>query len=148
MREASRRAARPTARGGLPNAVFVVSALDALPAELDGLATLLTVHFPWGSLLSAAIAKDQAGAARLAALVAPAGRMRLLVSGAGRDAGGGITRIEPERIVGAYADLGLRPVACRPASMGDIEAARSTWGKRLFATDGDRVAWLLELERP
>jgi 16S rRNA (adenine(1408)-N(1))-methyltransferase len=148
MREASRRAARPASRGGLANAVFVVSSLQALPPELSGLASLLTVHFPWGSLLSAAIGHDAAGAAQLAALVAPGGLLRLLVSAAEHDAGGGITTIEPERIIGAYAALGMVPLACRPAALADIAEARSSWGKRLLAAGGNRVACLLELERP
>jgi hypothetical protein len=148
MREASRRVARPANRGGAPNAIFVVSSLQALPPELNGLASLLTVHFPWGSLLSAAIGHDPAGAARLAALVAPGGLLRLLVSAAARDAGGGVTRHEPDRTIGAYAALGMVAVACRPATLADIGEARSSWGKRLLAAGGDRVAWLLDLEWP
>ena len=46
MVEASRRAARATKRGGLSNALFVVAAAEAVPAELDGRADALTVHFP------------------------------------------------------------------------------------------------------
>lgn len=45
MTEAARRAAKPN-RGGLPNALFVAAAVEALPAELDGVADLVTAHFP------------------------------------------------------------------------------------------------------
>jgi 16S rRNA (adenine(1408)-N(1))-methyltransferase len=48
MTAASRRAAARPSRGGLPNALFVVAAAEALPAELDGVADMVTVHFPWG----------------------------------------------------------------------------------------------------
>jgi 16S rRNA (adenine(1408)-N(1))-methyltransferase len=49
---ASRRAAAKPSRGGLPNALFVVPPLrHCPPAELEGVADLVTVHFPWGSLL-------------------------------------------------------------------------------------------------
>ncbi len=44
--EASRRAAAKPGRGGLPNALFVVAAAEALPRELDGVADLVTAHFP------------------------------------------------------------------------------------------------------
>ena len=40
-----RAAARPN-RGGLPNALFVVEAVEALPAELNGVADLVTAHLP------------------------------------------------------------------------------------------------------
>ena len=57
MREASRRAARSVARGGTPNARFVVAPLEQL-VGLEGVADLVTVHFPWGSLRSAAAGHD------------------------------------------------------------------------------------------
>jgi 16S rRNA (adenine(1408)-N(1))-methyltransferase len=46
MAEAARRAAAKPSRGGLPNALFVVAAVEALPPELTGLAYLVTCHFP------------------------------------------------------------------------------------------------------
>jgi 16S rRNA (adenine(1408)-N(1))-methyltransferase len=47
----SRRAAAKPSRGGVPNTLFVLAAVEALPAELAGLAGSVTVLFPWGSLL-------------------------------------------------------------------------------------------------
>ena len=64
MAEASRRAARPARRGGLPNALFVVAAAEALPPELDGVADVVTIQLPWGSLLRGALALDEDVAAR------------------------------------------------------------------------------------
>jgi 16S rRNA (adenine(1408)-N(1))-methyltransferase len=46
MVPASRRAAAKPERGGLPNALFVVAAAEALPVELTGVANLLTAYFP------------------------------------------------------------------------------------------------------
>ncbi|MGH2393895.1 MAG: methyltransferase domain-containing protein [Candidatus Limnocylindria bacterium] len=46
MVKAARRAASRPNRGGLPNALFVAAAVEALPAELDGVADLVTAHFP------------------------------------------------------------------------------------------------------
>lgn len=50
MAEAASRAGRKRAEGG-PNARFVVCAAEALPGELDATADLVTIQFPWGSLL-------------------------------------------------------------------------------------------------
>jgi 16S rRNA (adenine(1408)-N(1))-methyltransferase len=147
MRRASWRAARAARRGGLPNAVFVAASLEALPPDLAGLGALVTVHFPWGSLLRAALGEDGEGARAIARLVAPGGRLRLLLSASERDAGRGATALEPGRVVAAYRGLGMRGHACRPASRADIRV--STWGKRLLMAGGDgRQAWLIELDRP
>ena len=45
MAEASRRAGRKPGHGGLENALFVVAAAEAPPAELEGVADLVTVQF-------------------------------------------------------------------------------------------------------
>jgi 16S rRNA (adenine(1408)-N(1))-methyltransferase len=148
MAKASRRAARPVRRGGLPNARFVVAAVESLPGELVGFGDLVTIHFPWGSLLRGATGADPAVAERLASLVAEDGRLRLLLSGAARDAGRGISEVDPAPIVSAYERLGLRPAEVRPASVADVDAARSSWGRRLLrGGKGTRLAWLVELTR-
>ena len=49
---------RKTAKGGAPNALFIQSAVEDLPAELDGVANEVHVHFPWGSLLRAVATGD------------------------------------------------------------------------------------------
>jgi len=38
-------------RKSLPNALYLIANAEALPAELHGLASHITVNFPWGSLL-------------------------------------------------------------------------------------------------
>jgi hypothetical protein len=147
MRRASWRASLPARRGGLPNAVFVASSLEALPLELAGIAALVTVHFPWGSLLRAALGEDGDGANAIARLVTGGGRLRLLVSASERDRARGTTALEPSRVVAAYEALGLRPRACHPATPEDLRD--SSWGKRLLMAGGDgRQAWVIELDRP
>jgi hypothetical protein len=148
MRESSWRAGRSAGRGGLPNALFVASPLEQLPAELAGMASLVTVHFPWGSLLDAALGRNAAGTHDLAALVAPGGRLRLLVSESPRDAAHGTTGMDPGAVVHAYTRHGFFAEGCRPATFEDVGAARSSWGRRLLrAGGGDRRAWLIELRR-
>jgi 16S rRNA (adenine(1408)-N(1))-methyltransferase len=49
---------RKPAKGGAPNVLFVQSAIEDLPAELDGVADEVHVHFPWGSLLRAVAVGD------------------------------------------------------------------------------------------
>ena len=82
------RPARPS-RGGLPNALFVVAAVEALPAELEGVADLVTVHFPWGSLLRGLLGADPATMSSLTRVLRPGANLQLLVSSTVRDRGAG-----------------------------------------------------------
>ena len=140
MADASRRAAR----GRLANAVFVAADASSLPDGLAGFADLVTIHFPWGSLLHAAAADP-----RLARLLAPGARLRLLLSASTADAGAGLECLDPESIECAYRAAGLEVAMSRPASFDDARAAHSSWGKRLLRNPGtDRTAWLLEAVAP
>jgi 16S rRNA (adenine(1408)-N(1))-methyltransferase len=141
MAEAGRRATR----GGVGNAVLVAADALGLPDELAGLAELVTIHFPWGSLLHAAACADGA----LTRLVGPGGRYRVLLSSSAADATAGLTQLDPLALERACLDAGLDLVASRPASFDDARAAYSSWGKRLLRNPGPgRAAWLLEARRP
>jgi 16S rRNA (adenine(1408)-N(1))-methyltransferase len=146
MVDASRRAARPAGRGGVANARFVVSSLEALPVELHGVADLVTVHFPWASLRAAAAGHEPMLTARLARLVRPDGRLDMLLADADRDRA---QPVDSEAVVAAYAGLGMSLVEARPASVADAIAAHSSWGKRLLRNGRPgRSAWIIRLERP
>jgi 16S rRNA (adenine(1408)-N(1))-methyltransferase len=145
MATASRRAAAKPARGGLPNALFVVAAAEALPPELDGLADTVTVHFPWGSLLRGLLHADPAVMAGLTRVMRPGASLTMLLSSTDRDRAAGVAPLEEAAVralAGAYADWGLDVTEARPATAADVAAAHSTWGKRLGA-GGRRPAWLL-----
>ena len=49
---------RKPAKGGAPNVLFVQAAVEDLPAELEGVADEVHIHFPWGSLLRAVATGD------------------------------------------------------------------------------------------
>ena len=53
MREASAKALKKPARGGLPNVLYLMDAAETLPGDLEGVADLVTFNYPWGSLLGA-----------------------------------------------------------------------------------------------
>ncbi len=50
--DACREGLRAASRAAPPNALYVIANALALPRELGGLATAITVNFPWGSLLA------------------------------------------------------------------------------------------------
>jgi 16S rRNA (adenine(1408)-N(1))-methyltransferase len=145
MIEPSRRAARPARKRGLRNAAFVVAAAESMPPELSGVAELVTVRFPWGSLLRGCLGEDPGVAAGLAGLVAAGGRLDLLLAPAARDGLAGMP-IDAQAVVDAttraFVQLGLALVEGRPATAAEIRASGSTWARRL-----DRPAVLVRFAR-
>ena len=61
LQKISEKIYRKPAKGGLSNVLFVLSAVETLPSELDGVANEIHVNFPWGSLLRAVAGGDEIG---------------------------------------------------------------------------------------
>lgn len=49
--ELSAKALKKSSKGGLKNLLYVLANVDELPDELSGIADIIYVNFPWGSLL-------------------------------------------------------------------------------------------------
>jgi len=154
MVEASRRAAGPARKGGLDNARFVLAAAEAIPAELAGRAHLVTVLFPWGSLLHGCLGRDEVVARGVAGLVAPGGTLQLLLAPAARDGLVGVpttSRGVTAAVAQAFEPEGFEIVEAREATPAEVSATGSTWARRLGAARshdaGERVATLIRLGR-
>jgi 16S rRNA (adenine(1408)-N(1))-methyltransferase len=149
MVEASRHASRPARKGGLPNALFVVAAAEALPSELDGVADAVTVQFPWGSLLRGLLCGDAAILSGIARVTRPDAGISLLVSVTERDRASGLPALG-EWTFGAlapvYAEHGLLLRGYRAAGAEEVAASHSTWAKRL-KVGAERAVWSVRLER-
>jgi 16S rRNA (adenine(1408)-N(1))-methyltransferase len=147
MAETSRRAARVSGRGGRANLLFVVAAAETPPAELIGLANDIRILFPWGSLLRGVLGRDERIVRGIAALARPDARITATVSVTPADGVGGICGLDIETIADVAADLrsaGLHMTSSRRVDRDDVRATRSTWGRRLLGTAGDRPVWRLE----
>lgn len=59
LEKVSEKVHRKPSKGGLANVLFIQAAVEDLPAELDGVADEVHVHFPWGSLLRVVAAGEQ-----------------------------------------------------------------------------------------
>lgn len=130
---------RKAARSGLPNALFVLAAAERLPAELVGVADLVTVHFPWGSLLRGIREADPCVIGNLAAVARPGAELRLLLSVAPRDGLPPFDAGDVRRLADPYRSLGLDLLEARPASAREIADTRSSWAKRLQAAERREV---------
>ena len=141
MAESSRRADRRGPR----NTLFFASGAEALaPSPLAGSADLVTVTFPWGSLLRGVLGLDDDALGGVAATLAERGRLEVLASAVPSDGIPGLeyldATVEPA-IAAAWQAAGLRLVAMRPATSADIDAAGSSWARRLGP---DRPVWRLD----
>ncbi len=134
-------------RRGPHNARFFVAAAEVLPGPLAGACSLVTVSFPWGSLLRGVLGLDPAVLCGVAGLLAPGGSLEILMSVTERDRVAGVAPLdvhEWDRLAVAWAAAGLELVTLRPASSGEVAASRSSWARRL----GERPVWRLTLRRP
>ena len=143
MAESSRRAARAARNGALGNALFVVASAADLPAELRGIASLVTVRFPWGSLLRGCLGADTWVAAGLVSLIARGGSLELLLAPAHRDNLLGVPA-EPDEVVAVatatFGGAGLVLLEAREATTGEVLASGSSWARRLLGRTG-RTGW-------
>ena len=141
MAESSRRADRRGPR----NAVFFAAGAEALPVSpLTGRADLVTVIFPWGSLLRGVLGLDEAALRGVAAVVRAGGRIEVLASVVSSDRLDGMDCLDASAapaIADAWRGAGLRLTAMRPAQPDDIAAVGSSWARRLGP---DRPVWRLD----
>jgi 16S rRNA (adenine(1408)-N(1))-methyltransferase len=138
MRDASRAAARAVRKGGHANAIFLMSAAEALPGPLMGRADLITVALPWGSLLRGLTEPSTGLLDALRAMLRPAGVLEVLLSVE--------TLPALDGLLAAYGRVGLRMVERRAAEASDVERLSSAWGRRLGVPER-RSAWLLRFAR-
>ena len=123
-----------------------------LPAGLTGLADLVTVRFPWGSLLRGALGEDRVVAASIARLVAPRGHLEIALSLVARDRrdtmGDAFGAADLERMTATFAALGLMRTEARRLSAAEVAAIPSSWARRLRAGDTrtGRPVWQVTLE--
>jgi 16S rRNA (adenine(1408)-N(1))-methyltransferase len=147
MAESSRRASRR----GPPNALFFAAGAERLgESPLAGTADLVTVTFPWGSLLRGVIGLDRASLAGVAAVLRPTGRLQVLASVVPSDGIEGLDCLDATAapaIREAWLAAGLKLLRIRAATAGEIAGSGSTWARRLRADREQRPVWALEGRR-
>ena len=151
MADVSRRVSRLAAADDR-RAWFVAAGVEMLPAGLTALADLVTVRFPWGSLLRGALGEDRVVATSIARLVAPRGHLEMTLSLVARDRrdamGDAFGAADLERVAATYAVLGLVRTEARRLSAAEVAAIPSSWARRLRAGDTrtGRPVWQVTLE--
>jgi 16S rRNA (adenine(1408)-N(1))-methyltransferase len=137
-------AARLAVRERLPNLVLLREPLETLGVQ--SIADEVTIHFPWGSLLRGALAEDESVFAVICHLPRVGGRLTLLLSVIDRDGAPPLGDAEIARVVRAYRAKGFALLERSAVTRADVDAARSSWGKRLNV-GGIRPGHLLRFRR-
>ncbi len=157
MAKIASRAVRPSRKHAAPNLVLVVAAVESIPEELFGLASRVTVLFPWGSLLRSVVLGETGVVTSLCRLLAGSGsRFDVLLNDSLYEQAHvyeklGLVRLTEEHlqdVVGpSFAASGL-------SLAGDwlqVVANRrlpfeTTWGKRLSDSHPDGISWHLTFQ--
>jgi len=127
-------------KGGLSNVLFLQAAIEDLPAELNGVADEIHIHFPWGSLLGAVSSGEPTLLRELRRLCANDALLEVII---GADANRDATELERLNIslpsvstvdsllAPAYAAAGFAIIErgeCLPDDWPDLQ---TSWAKRL-----------------
>jgi 16S rRNA (adenine(1408)-N(1))-methyltransferase len=72
---------REYSRAKLPNLLFIIASAQALPNELSGRVSHITINFPWGSLLGSLLAGDPLLMRGLESVARPPASLELRLNG-------------------------------------------------------------------
>src|SRR4051794_4247660 len=138
--DACRENLRAVSRDAPRNALFVIANALMLPDALRGLATRITVNFPWGSLLAALLDADPALLDGLTALARPGASLEIRLNrGAVAEAGCTLEEGVPQ-IARVLRDRGWTIRQSRWLDADALRTCPTTWAKRL-ASRGDPGGW-------
>lgn len=143
---------RKPAKGGAPNVLFIQSAIEDLPEELNGVANEVHVHFPWGSLVRAVATGDVAMLQNLRRICAEDALLEVVIG------------IDPVRDKSELERLGVQPltldvvdgVLCSNYAAAGFEiiergilapsewaALETSWAKRLQGNEQRSITYLI-----
>lgn len=143
---------RKPAKGGAPDVLFIQAAVEDLPAELDGVADELHVHFPWGSLLRAVATGDVDVLQNLRRICAPDALLEVVLGlDPTRDESEierlGLTTLSLEYVdhtlVPQYATAGFEITERGIIDTAEWPELNTSWAKRLHQNTARAITYLI-----
>ena len=129
--DACRENLRANSRSKLANALFVIASAQALPQELNGLASHVTINFPWGSLLESLLRSEDSLILRLLSVSRPFAGLDIRLNAEALITAGWTLESGADQIEGIVNAAGWKT---KSRSWMDAHLLRSfptTWAKRL-----------------
>ncbi len=129
--DACRENLQDVSRRAQANTLFVIANAQALPSELYGLASQITINFPWGSLLEVLLGEDVSLLTGLAAISRPNAMLEVWLNGgalaeAGWSLEDGVQRVQEVLSANGFA---MRPA--QGMSGHELKMFPTTWAKRI-----------------
>ncbi|HEX6729448.1 MAG TPA: methyltransferase domain-containing protein [Pyrinomonadaceae bacterium] len=143
---------RKPAKGGAPNVLFVSAAIEELPAELDGIANEVHVHFPWGSLLQAFASGDVTVLQNVRRLCVQGALLELVIGLDPQRDRSEIVRLAIDALSNEFIDEALNPkyraAGFEITERGTLPASdwpefKSSWAKRLRSSSTRPITYLI-----
>ncbi|HEU4784141.1 MAG TPA: class I SAM-dependent methyltransferase [Ktedonobacterales bacterium] len=132
--EASRRAPA--------NALFLIANICSLPEGLTGLASAITINFPWGTLLAGLLEEGSPLLASLARLARPGATLEIRLNGGALAEAGYSLETGGDRVRRLARLANFYVVAPMPLAAHDLRAYPTTWAKRLAFGRDPRALYL------
>jgi len=123
---------RKPAKGGAPNVLFVQAAIEDLPAELDGVADEVHVHFPWGSLLRAVATGDVDILRNVRRICAPGALLEVVINDQIAD-----------QLIERYRWAGFEVLEHGSVPAAQWSEFETTWARRLKQNEHRSVVYLI-----
>lgn len=152
LQKISMKATRQPAKGGAPNLMFVQAAIEELPAELNGTADEIHIHFPWGSLLRAVATGDADVLQNLHRVSAPAGLLEVVIGIDPVRDRSEILRLElpaltteflKTTLAAKYERAGFRLRESGLVAANEWPHLKSSWARRLQRNDRREVVYFI-----
>ena len=129
--DACRENLRATSRIKLPNAMFVIASAQALPFELNGLASQININFPWGSLLASLLNNDVSLIQGLLSITRPYAKLKIHLNGEALTTAGWMLEAGADQMETNLNTSGwvTRSGSCLTGH--ELRSIPTTWAKRL-----------------
>lgn len=124
------------------NALFVIANAQALPPELHGAATHITINFPWGSLLGGLVENDSSLLAGLVAIARPDAGLELRLNGGALAEAGWSLEDGVKQVQRVLSANGFAMQSPGMLTGDELKSCPTTWAKRLAYGRDPRAAYL------
>jgi 16S rRNA (adenine(1408)-N(1))-methyltransferase len=118
-------------RAKLSNMLFVIANAQNLPHELNGLASHITINFPWGSLLQSLLDGDERLLRELESIANSSASLDIRLNGGALTEAGWPLEAGAEKIYDNLLSSGWQVNAPVMMNVNALRSFPSTWAKRL-----------------
>ena len=120
--------------------LFIIASVQALPRELNGLVSHVSINFPWGSLLDSLLADGSGLFGGLASLSQSVTSFDIRLNGGAMTEGGWTLKTGAEQIYNNLIDVGWQVNTLAVMDARTLQSFPSSWAKRLaFGRDPHAV---------